>query len=364
MKIKKNLLLLYSLICISFFISSCDFNKQDARDDSTKKDQISNTDDTSNDDNSSNNNNPSNTNDENIKLYEFHSTITILPDGTDGTNGTSGKYVLFGDWPQTVKKDNIEVDEENSITIGNSIYYLGSDKNYYAKATTNLDRITVTHFSNDELPENDKAYYFKVEPIKWRVLNPDATGDKILLAEKMIMSGIKYYDYKTDNFSGGHRGDVLPNDYFESRIRAYLNGLSYRVKPLDSAQIQNNSEFLGKGFLTNAFTNDAISIIKPNTSVYNDKIFLLSDQEISNTSYGFCQSNDNSNRIRTATDFAIANKAYVSTRPEKGGSWYLRTPTAQDWNSMDYINEYGSQSTLYVDIDDYGIVPAIIVSIE
>ena len=68
-------------------------------------------------------------------IYQFHITVTYLDAGTDGTAGPNGTYCLFGDWPQTIKKQEVEVDESQAIIMGEATYYLGSDKNYYAKCT-------------------------------------------------------------------------------------------------------------------------------------------------------------------------------------------------------------------------------------
>ncbi|MBQ4496531.1 MAG: hypothetical protein II973_03415, partial [Spirochaetaceae bacterium] len=143
-----------------------------------------------------------------------------------------------------------------------------------------------------------------VEPIKWRVLNPNASGNKILLAESILTANVVYYDYYGVNRTIGNV-TVYPNNYEHSKIRAYLNGLSYAVKASDSAEQTTDSTYSGKGFLQTAFTSTAQSLIATtavdnsaastnpasNANLWNsgtndyacdgtsDKIFLLSEKE-------------------------------------------------------------------------------------
>lgn len=88
----------------------------------------------------------------NAITYNFHETVTPLDAGTDGTYGTSGEYVLFGDFPQSALVGEITVDENIIMKMGNMTVYCGSDGNLYAKVS---------------------GSYYKVEPIKWRVLSKD-----------------------------------------------------------------------------------------------------------------------------------------------------------------------------------------------
>ena len=46
------------------------------------------------------------------KLY------TELPAGTDGSAGTSAKYVLFGEWPQTIMAEGVTIDKTKTRQQG------------------------------------------------------------------------------------------------------------------------------------------------------------------------------------------------------------------------------------------------------
>ncbi len=304
--------------------------------------------------------------------------VIPLKAGTNGTAGTSGTYVYFGEWPQTLKDEDLEIYTNYTKTVGMFTYYLGNDSEWYAEV---------------------KGNYYKVEPIKWRVLNPDAKGTekKILLAENVLINSCYY-----DNFARGYEitidGKLIePNNYEHSRVRALLNGLSYWLKADKDAEQEEITEFKDKGFLHTAFTQEEIAAIADTTVVndarstnpddnpyyYNDgensyasdtptidKVFLLSIQEVTKQEYGFTYGpvrdyegkalGERNARIREPTAFAEANGSYKSSRDGFGCDWWLRSPYAFDGYEQRTISYNGYAGTLhYVDTDTYGIVPAL-----
>ncbi|MBP5358614.1 MAG: hypothetical protein J6Y69_05445 [Treponema sp.] len=333
-------------------------------------------------------------------VYQFHETVTELPAGTDGTAGPEWTYVLFGDWPQTIKASDVEVDETQNVTMGANTYYLGSDYNYYAKCTENAYESNYTYSDGTTVAQaSANSYkYFKVEPIKWRVLTNDYNGKKLLLAENILTANVKYYDYPDVNRSIGGT-TVYPNNYKESRIRAYLNGYSYELKSDSSTSQTTNSEYSGKGFLQSAFTASAQNRIAT-TNVDNsarstntdsnatqwsgginshacedtsDKIFLLSEQEVTKAEYGFADYNvykgdsngtTSSTRIRMTTDYAKANYAYQNTTAGYGGWWWLRTPYYALSNSARGVDNTGSANyrAYSVSLANFGVCPALSIS--
>jgi uncharacterized repeat protein (TIGR02543 family) len=71
-----------------------------------------------------------------------------------------GDYIYLGEYPQTLKSDDVTITK----TIDERGYYLGSDGFYYAKYST---------------------YYFKVEPIRWRILT-EQDGKAFLFCDIII----------------------------------------------------------------------------------------------------------------------------------------------------------------------------------
>ena len=161
--------------------------------------------------------------------------FTLLPAGTDGTAGTDAQYVLFGDWPQSPQPYDVKVDESKSIQVGAFTYFYGSDDYWYAKADYD---------------------YYKVEPIKWRIVTDDYDGNMMLLSENTLMF-LEWYDASTASSRVIDGKEIYDNNYEYSKIRAFLNGLSYTVKKSDNSVQMVNTEFLGRGFLQTAFNENA-----------------------------------------------------------------------------------------------------------
>jgi len=290
-------------------------------------------------------------------ISALSSAVTVLPAGTTGSNGTKSMYVQFGYWPQTIKDKSVTIDESASVTYGCNTYYLGSDGNLYAKCLENgqnkTKRDKYSNHTSVKLSKSNSYQYFKVEPIKWRVLdeNFNNTG-RLLVAENIVMSDIPYYE---------NSGKNSANNYQNSQIRAYLNGITYTADNTTDADKWTNI-----GFLQSAFTASAqdriITTTVSNTSESNpyacddtkDKVFLLSEAEITKYIKG-------ESRIRKPTDYALANHCWMDNN--SGGHWWLRTPRA---NSSKIALSIFGDDDIYdndeVNADRHGVVPAIVVS--
>ena len=307
----------------------------------------------------------------------FPAEVEVLIDYESPNNtGNDCTYVAFGEWPQT------EAVNFNPTTTPQSHGIF--DGNYYVEG-------------NDKYVEKDSKYY-KVEPIVWRVLTTSyeapeggTVGEILLLAEKILTGGIPYYvDTSTRAITGA--GTVYPNNWQYSTIRAWLNGSYEANDPQDTT-------YTNKGFLQTAFTESAQKLIA-DTSVDNsaastipsgitdedlesywnsgenpyasdtptkDKIFLLSEQEATNSEYGFAAYDaygKGSTRIRVTTDYAKATEAYQSLTEGYGGWWWLRSPFYIHEGNARVININGVAglnnrvSNAYV-----GVVPALSISL-
>ena len=127
-----------------------------------------------------------------------------------------GVYVYFGEFPQTLKSANVSI--TNAPSSGG--VYIGSDGERYLKVTAkpdtdkhtdNLHAEWVPIFSNGEAIVPGKEYYFKIEPIRWRIIHEEEDNTVILRCDSVI-NAMAY-------------GENL--DYFESNISSWLNGEFY-----------------------------------------------------------------------------------------------------------------------------------------
>ena len=298
--------------------------------------------------------------------------ITYLSPGTEGTAGTEATYILFGSWPQKIISDTVTVDKKTAEQkkVGMFTYYKGSDGEWYCEALENAygTEAQYIYSTGTQVKQSGENSYqwFKEEPIKWRVLTDNYSGKKLLVAESGLMASVPYYDQDNINRDIGVN-NIYSNNYEHSRIRAWLNGLSFQ---LNSA---TNSDYNGKGFLQTAFTAEeqaAIAMTTVDNSVEstgdtsnsyvcgntNDRVFLLSYTEANNNAY-FANNNA---RIRKPTDFALANYAYLSSTEAYGGEYFLRSPFCETNRRARCVSPDGnSNSTTYVDYDYALVVPAL-----
>lgn len=309
-------------------------------------------------------------------------TFNILPPNSPYTVITTQQIgssvydiVTFGSWPQTVMADGVSIDQSKSHAAGEFTYYWGSDGYWYAKIKENACESNYT-YSNGNLVALSSANsykWFKVEPIKWRVLttnfdhdnDSNTQGKKLLLAENVLI---------------GRRYDASKNNYQNSEIRKWLNSNANSAAASD----HGGSE----GFLKTAFTAAEQSAIAP-ASVDNsalstnkganpyasdtpttDKVFLLSVREATTSAYGFDVYNaykgdgthNESTRIRVTTDYAKASGANQSATAGMGGCWWLRSPDSANRNGARYVNLNGDVIYWVIVSNGYsGVVPALCV---
>ena len=307
---------------------------------------------------------------------------------TDLAATKSSKYIYFGVFPKTVLPANstVTIDETISVKMGADTYYKGSDGEYYAKVKENALGGSSYKYSDGTYAKqsSQNSYrYFKVEPIKWKVITDSYSGKCLLLAEEILTANVPYYvSYSRRTIAGK---TVYANNYKYSTIRAYLNG------KYESDDEQSKTAYENKGFLQTAFTAEAQNLIAVTTvdnsaasttdSDYKlpdaakcacadteDKIFLLSLKEA--TSYGFPVYSNGSNasnaRIRKPTDYAMANHAYQNDTAGYGGNWWLRSPYKSGDIAYNVRYDGVPHDNYYIDRVDntYGVVPALSISLQ
>lgn len=274
----------------------------------------------------------------------FISVFTALAAGTNGTAGTSWTYVEFGKWPQSEKtNDTISVDETDSNSVGSFTYYKGGDGEWYAK-----------------IEKNSQVSYYKVEPIKWRVLTADynGTGKKLLLAEKILIN--KAYHASSNNYENSSIRAYLTGDFFTTAFTQAEQDAIATTTVINNARSTNpdsNDKQWNEG--NNRYASDTAT---------SDKIFLLSEQEVTKADYGFAaydqygysQYGIGNTRIRMTTAFAKAKGAYQDTSGGFGGCWWLRSPY---YNYSNYARDVRNDGVAELGGDvnraTCGIVPAL-----
>lgn len=243
------------------------------------------------------------------------------------------KYVNYGSYPQTHVGDESLVEELNKLTTINSRGYYGYNGQEYAKVTTtpyqygtykdSYGNTQYYTYGDGKTVIKNVAEWFKVEPIKWRIISENTDGSYQLCSE-YLLDAISYCDYAYLRSIDGN--DVYRNNYKYSNVRAWLNGYNgtdYMI-----------SDYTNKGFYNRAFSDSemvAILTIEVDNSdvpsnIYacentEDKIYLLSSQDMNNCFL------DRTSQCAKVSDYAKSVGAYwsVSAEYQNNGNYWLRS---------------------------------------
>lgn len=286
-------------------------------------------------------------------------------------------FMMFGSWPQTIMAASVTVDETETKVVGVFTYCKGSDGAWYVKIKENGfnqgSSVPYKYSDGTSVSRSSVNSYkcFKVEPIKWRILTTDynGTGKKLLLAENILVN-CEYYDYNNVNRTVDGN-TVYPNNYEHSKVRAFLNGRCYQKKASSNAVQSACDDYLEKGFLQTAFTTEELSKIADtrvdnsprsanpdrDATAFNggenqyaidtvtiDKVFLLSEREVTKSAYGFDVHRAfgaGNKRIRQTTDYTKASGARQILHDGEGCWWWLRSPYCTDDFDVYGVDESG-----------------------
>ena len=214
-----------------------------------------------------------------------------------------GKYVYFGEYPQSEVRDPGLVGRLKFQQLAEGIVAL--DGKRYALA---------------------KDRYFLFEPIKWRILKKE--GHEALLLSDALLDA-RLFSAKSNN-------------YANSEVRAWLNGEFLKMA------FPNGGEHIIASSVDNSASTTESSSNPYACEDTSDRVFLLSYRDYENADYGFT---DNASRCSAPTDYAVAKGAYKNssngndyywTRSPRSGSlygaWCVRADGGRDG---DGVNNYG-----------------------
>lgn len=298
-----------------------------------------------------------------IKDESTHCTVK----GYSESHSTEFHYVYFGMYPQR----EISGDEITDA-IRNAAYDSNGDAVVNGKKYRRLTwEMTTTYGTiNENLkeiywdPYAENGYrYFLYEPIKWKILNND--GKKLLLLS----------DQSLDLERMNSTSKVTGVSYEDSKLRKWLNydGETDLNLPYPS--------YKSKGFMYFAFDSSQLSRIltthleegqNPNYdtnsgSTTDDKIFLLSYEEMINSEYGFCDTSWVSGTRRTCTAWEIKETEFahaLGTFSFNGINYWIRTrgETSNCFMYCETVTDYSADLNtygIYVGQDNIGVVPAL-----
>jgi hypothetical protein len=269
---------------------------------------------------------------------------------------TGESYLYYGLYPQTVVTDSALVTALSALTTTNSQGYYECQGYMYAKlsATPSYESYESAYKFSDNATAvtSGTTYYFKVEPIKWRILKTSG-GSYTLMSEQALDKQVFYKNTNDRTINGS---TVYPNNYRYSDIRTWLNaGFLSKAFYLDSSLIQTTA-------VDNSASSTGYSSNHYVCADTSDKVWLLSYADATHSSYGF---SSNSSMYCVTTDYARARGCAMSTDSSYYGNcyWWLRSPF--DYSHGARCVDYdGSISSDLVSRSYYGVRPALTISLS
>lgn len=297
------------------------------------------------------------------------------------------EYVEFGSYPQSLVSDEKIISRLESQKFSWTSYgyfsgngTLGSAKSgdYMRYADTVLDgvkyravvfddyrpmRTHKTHSSKSYQRNNGyvkgTVYWFKFEPLKWRIL--DKTSG-LMLCESIIDSQpFNNAVYKTGrDYYNDAAGKNYAHDYAASNLRKWLNEDFYNTAFSDSEKRKISSYKCEMQYYPHNKPHGEMTV--------EDKVFMLSRTEATNTKYGFKRSMYSADPARRGkgTDYARCQGLHVCEIGfgHLGNScWWLRAPGfySRRVNKIFYDGYCAVDSYYMVELTDIGVRPCIIV---
>ena len=341
-----------------------------------------------------------------------HSYVCDVCTTCDGINPIrytrEGKYIYFGYWPQTLERDETVIAKLNEmagtpplprdnanpynweshegttymwqkIVIYNGTKYLGVQMNDY--------RASGVYSLRSYIMKNGyftfEVYWFKYEPIKWRILTTSGNSAFIMsdiALDFFSMQPDRKSEIRDDllasyNNSAGVPDGIYANNWEYCFLRRWLNETFYKevfndlqkeiiqTTRLDnSARSCNPNEYPKYyGYGENAGKNKYADQCKDT----DDKIFLLSLRDITTTAYGFNKDvlAEDPARNLQATDFAKLHGAPMNTNDKKYVTWYTRSPAPANGNqgyATFVLDRHAKGAMGSIDLTpDGGVVPAL-----
>ena len=320
-----------------------------------------------------------------------------------------GDYIYFGYWPQTLERDENVIaklneiagtpplprDKENpynweshegttymwqKIVIYNGTKYLGVQMNDYRASGV----YSLTSYIMKNGYFTFEVYWFKYEPIKWRILTTSGNSAYIMSDIALDSFSIqpnryqgfyneKYGVFRTDQ--NGNMDGTYANNWEYCFLRGWLNDTFYKevfndlqkeiiqTTHLDNTARSSNPNEYPKyyGYGENAGKNKFADQCKDT----DDKIFLLSLRDITTTAYGFNKDvlAEDPARNLQATDFAKLHGAPMNTNDKKYVTWYTRSPAPANGNqgyATFVLDRHAKGAIDSIDLTpDGGVVPAL-----
>lgn len=276
--------------------------------------------------------------------------------GTRPIISDDGKTIKYGLYPQTSVDDQILISSLNTLTAIESNGWYLYEGDYYAKMDAKPHEANYK-FDNGATIVEGETYWFRCEPIVWKVLSND-NGECLILSSILLDSSCFY---KSESIRTINGKKIYPNNYEYSNVRAWLNDNFY-----NSAFALGTSYIRTTAVDNSASTtdNDSNANVCDNTE---DKVFLPSYKDYDNSSYGFYKVDGyNESRYCKTSDWARARGASYNTDPSHlyNGYYWTRSPS-HSYSNVSLSIMHGGQFSKYSIVQNNNMCarPALVIKI-
>ncbi len=205
-------------------------------------------------------------------------------------------------------------------------------------------------------------YWFQYEPIKWRILE-EKDGYVTILAE-LILDSQDYYSSSSSSSFSHNGGTGYANNYALSNIRKWLNETFYNTAFSSMQQALIQTVTLDNSARSTTDTGNNLTWASGyacgNT---NDKVWLLSEQEVTKSDWVFASyDTKDTARRKTTSDYARSQGASTESGGTYDGKgyWWLRSPYYNYSSSARHVGLGGyARYYNYVYFSYGGVVPAL-----
>ena len=249
------------------------------------------------------------------KSVGYNCTTCGYQNTSDYTSGTSINSVLYGYYPQTHVSDQTTIDSLNNLSGAESNGWYLLNGTYYAKVAEATPYGDTYYFSDGTQINVDGCYWFKVEPIEWKITSSSG-DDQYSLFSSLVLDKHQFHSNTTTNV------------YKNSDLRTWLTGTFY------------NTVFSNGGSYLQVYTSGGL----------NDKVYLLDNNGYIN--YGVqCKVSDYAKAIGAIlADGTDYGEYWTSTQSPQGGKAAKVSGDGYHHNYVDTTLKYGVRPVITVKI--------------
>ena len=251
-------------------------------------------------------------------------------------------YVDFGSYPQwfvgSELNKTLDIWYENNTPTPENTYVVRTrtweaftyiDGNVYARGFSYPYDEDYKYLNGENVCLDGETSWFKVEPIRWVVLNYEAytsgsESELEIMSYLALTADIRFYASDTDADGTAGTSDD-PNQWVNSELRTWLNSTFYT-----SAFTSDEQELISTTTVGNNITGNYNTSTSNTTGVATeDKVYLLSYWDYYNSAGVFAETS--TKRLCSPTDFALGNYCYKLTSASFVTATYPNGGTCHYW---------------------------------